>query len=86
MFNIRSFGQLTIVLNDYVLKNTIKANKSKYTNTHHQKMVIASQNIKTTQKQQGFQYFSKLIEVTVATGIRKIYKDTKQANIAHPAF
>ena len=31
MFNIRSFGQLTIVLNDYVLKNTIKANKSKYT-------------------------------------------------------
>ena len=31
MFNIRSFGQLTIVLNEYVLKNTIKANKSKYT-------------------------------------------------------
>ena len=67
-------------------KTPLKQTKANTQNTHHQKMVIASQNIKTTQKQQGFQYLSELIEVTVATGIRKIYKDTKQANIAHPAF
>ena len=67
-------------------KTPLKQTKANTQNTHHQKMVIASQNIKNNTKTARLSIFSELIEVTVATGIRKIYKDTKQANIAHPAF